>query len=108
MKDEMKTPFRGCGDALLVFENTPSNLVGKLLTLAETWGMSEKQEKAVKEMIRQEVYRAFDTAWILGEETHYQLRKKAYDFGQRSLGGFMPENADDWAQQLVPSEPEVN
>lgn len=86
--------YYGWGNALLVYEDIPSTLVGKLLTLAESWGLPEKQEKSVKEMIRQEVYRAFDTAWILGDDSHYEMRKKAYEFGQRSVGGFMPEDAD--------------
>lgn len=84
--------YSGWDNALLVYEDAPSKIVGKLLTLAETWGMDEKQEKAVKEMIRQEVYRGFDTAWIIGDHDHFELRKKQYEFGQRSLGNYMPEH----------------
>jgi len=107
MKNETKCASTGWGNALVIFEDTPSTLVGKLLTLAETWGMSEKQEKAVKEMIRQEVYRAFDTAWIIGDQTHYEIRKMAHEFGQRSVGGLMPENADDKIYQGSMHNPET-
>ena len=44
----------GCGYVLP--ENQISNLVGKLLTLVETLGLQEKQEKSFKSIIKQAVW----------------------------------------------------
>lgn len=98
--NETKKNYSGWGNALVIFEETPNDLVGKLLTLAEAWGLPEKQEKAVKEMIRQTVYRAFDNAWIIGDDTHYEVRKRAYEFGQRSLGGYMPSDPEEKSHRV--------
>lgn len=82
---------QGWGNALLVFEGTSERLVGRLLTIVETLGLGEKQEKAAKSLVRQEVYNSLDDAWIVGEEDHALLRKHIYDFGQLSCGGLRPQ-----------------
>ena len=81
----------GWGSALLVFEGTSERLVGRLLTIIETLGLGDKQEKATKSLVRQEVYNSLDDAWIIGEEDHTLLRKHIYDFGQLSCGGLRPQ-----------------
>ncbi len=82
----------GWGNAWLVPEQISGNLVGKLLTLIESWGLPAPQERAVKNIVRNEVYNAFDNAWIIGEEDHMKLREKIFNFGQLSLGGLIPPN----------------
>lgn len=78
------------GNALLVQEGMGGVLVGKLLTIIESLGLPEKQEKATKDIIRNEVYDAFDNAWIIGDTDHAYLREKAFKFGQLSCGGNIP------------------
>lgn len=82
----------GWGNALLIPEGTSGSLVGKLLTIIESWGLPQSQERAIKDVIRNEIYDMFDNAWIIGENDHVTLRKKAFDFGQLSCGGHMPPN----------------
>jgi hypothetical protein len=81
----------GWGNAHLLFEDSVSRLVGRLLTHIEACGMSASQEKALKAIIKNEVYATLDDAWIIGAETHSELRKKAYEFGQLSMGGKPPQ-----------------
>ncbi len=66
--------------------------MGKLLTIIESWGLPDNQERAIKNVVRNEVYDAFDDAWIVGPEDHSMLREKAFNFGQLSLGGHLPPN----------------
>lgn len=80
----------GWGNALLVQEGTGSVLVGKLLTIIDSLGLPERQERAVKDVIRNEVYDSYDNAWIIGEEDNANLREKAFKFGQLSVGGNLP------------------
>lgn len=93
----------GWGNAFLVHEDTSSRLVGKLLTLIETWGLNATQEAAIKNVVRHAVYDAFDDAWIIGENDHVALRKKAYEFGQLSIGGHRPSEMPRYS--AYPSAP---
>jgi hypothetical protein len=49
----------GMGMGTLVLNHSIDKLVGKLLTLAETLGLSEKQENSYKDLVRQTVYNYF-------------------------------------------------
>jgi hypothetical protein len=103
-KEMFGSVLLGWGNALLVYEGTAQELVGRLLTLTESWGLGESQEKAVKSIIKQEIYRSLDDAWIIGEKDHAMLRKKAYDFGQLSCGGLRPQEIGRGItpQQIMP------
>lgn len=82
--------YTGWGNAHLLFEDSMSRLVGRLLTHIEAWGLPEAQEKAVKSIIKKEVYATLDDAWIISDKDHAMLRKNAYEFGQISMGGHFP------------------
>lgn len=59
----------GYGPGYLIDSNSPDFLVGRLLTLIETLGLSEKQERATKDMLRSEVYGILNqpnTVWVNG------------------------------------------
>lgn len=100
-KEDLVFQGREWGNALLVFEGTAQRLVGRLLTLAESWGMNPAQEKAIKAILKQEVYDSLNDAWIIGDEEHAMLRKKAYDFGQLSCGGLQPQTM---GQGITPNQ----
>lgn len=53
-RDERSDP--GYGTAYVMSSNTPDHLVGKLLTLIEALGLPSGQEKAIKDVVRSEVY----------------------------------------------------
>ena len=66
----------GYGPGYVIDSNSPDFLVGRLLTIVETLGLSEKQEKATKDLIRSEVYGQLNVAtWINGN-----LRNVIKDF----------------------------
>lgn len=85
-----KMEWTGWDNAHLLYQDSMPRLVGRLLTHIEAWGLPEAQEKAVKSIIKKEVYATLDNAWIIGDKEHALLRKKAYDFGQLSMGGHYP------------------
>jgi len=88
--DHAKMEWSGWGNPHLLFEDSMSRLVGRLLTHIEACGMSASQEKALKTIIKNEVYATLNDAWVVGDADHAMLRKKAYDFGQLSMGGHSP------------------
>lgn len=47
---------------------------GRLLTLIESFGMKDTQEKAAKDLVSQEVYRLYQGAITLDGEAHSKLR----------------------------------
>lgn len=52
---------------------------GRMLTLIESFGMNEKQEKAVKDLICQELWRVYEGAVTLDSEQHTKLRVDSSD-----------------------------
>ena len=57
----------GYGPAYVVKGDAPDYLVGRLLTIIETVGLPEKQEKSIKDLIRSEVYGQLElSTWIDG------------------------------------------
>jgi hypothetical protein len=98
--------YSGWGNAHLLFEDTMSRLVGRLLTHIEAWGLPPAQEKAVKSIIRKEVYATLDDAWIIGDADHAMLRKNAYDFGQLSMGGHHPSDLPHHGNSQIPKSEE--
>lgn len=66
---------RHYGAGRMVPQETPEHLVGRLCTLIETMGLKDTQEKATKDLIKQEVYKMFSqdgSAWWL-EDTLYAV-----------------------------------
>lgn len=57
----MSTPSNkiSYGSGYVVQEESPNHLIGRLLTLVETCGLKETQEKSLKDLIRQEVWSQF-------------------------------------------------
>ena len=82
--------YTGWGNTHLLFEDSVSRMVGRVLTHVESWGMPTAQEKAVKSLVKKEIYSVLDEGWIIGDSDHAMLRKKAYEFGQLSMGGHHP------------------
>jgi hypothetical protein len=63
----------GYGPAYVVHSEAPDFLVGRLLTIIEAVGLPQGQEKAIKDIIRSEVYGTINaptTVWINGDLTN--------------------------------------
>ena len=52
----------GMGPGYVVTESKVNHLIGRLLTLAEALGLSEKQEKSYKDLVSQEVWKELEGA----------------------------------------------
>lgn len=73
--------YRGFGPGYVIPEDMPNNMVGRLCTLIDALGLKESQEKSLKDLIKQEVYKPFsgvdpECVWIPGQfnnEIHYTV-----------------------------------
>ncbi len=63
-----------------------SHLEGRLLTLIESWGMKESQEKSVKDLVRKELWDIVTPCFIISSEDHTALRVKYEESGSGSVG----------------------
>lgn len=64
----------GWGWGYVVSQDQISFVQGRLLTLIESFGMKDTQEKAAKDLVSQELYRLYEGAITLDGETHTKLR----------------------------------
>ena len=65
----------GWGEAIVVFENSPDIIVGRVLTLVEAAGLPSKQEESLKHLIRQAVWDVLtDDCIRISGERHTELR----------------------------------
>jgi len=56
----------GYGQGYVISSSVPDFIVGRLLTIMEALGLSEKQEKSLKDLIKNEVYSNLGEIWISG------------------------------------------
>lgn len=84
MSDEKNVRFEGFrivsedknwGEGRMFYPYQESNLVGQVLTFAESLGLPEKQEKAVKDTLRNMLNGFFDDTILVPEKTAEELRK---------------------------------
>ena len=76
----------GWGPGYVIEQGETSRLEGRLLTLIEAIGMPDKQEEALKGLIRQELWNSVSShgLWITGEQ-HTRLRQENKGIGQSTL-----------------------
>lgn len=74
----------GYGDAYLIGISTPNNLVGRILTIVDALGLKDTQEKSLKNILEQEIWKTFDTqGWdcmYIPDELHSSIRKFSHDY----------------------------
>ena len=59
-----------------------SHLEGRILTLIESWGLKETQEKAVKDLVKNELWNMVSPCFIISAEDHTALRIKYAEEGR--------------------------
>jgi hypothetical protein len=64
----------GWGWGYVISQDQIGFVQGRLLTLIESFGMKDTQEKAAKDLVSQEVYRLYEGAISLDGEAHSKLR----------------------------------
>jgi hypothetical protein len=66
----------GYGSGYVINDYQLSHLEGRLLTLIESWGLKETQEKACKDLMRNELWGLLNPCFIISGEDHTALRIK--------------------------------
>lgn len=65
-------------------------LEGRLLTMVESWGLKDSQEKAIKDLVRQEVWKILEPCFVIaGTDLQNLVEKYAKDKsnGTNVIGG---------------------
>lgn len=84
----------GYGYAYMVFENTPSSIVGRILTILETAGLPEKQELALKGLLTNTIWDIFNEQGIfISPETHTAARVKKNEENEAARIAGLPPRA---------------
>lgn len=66
----------GYGDGLVISSHIPNCIVGGIMPIIEIMGLSEKQELALKDQIKQVIRKEFqDSVWINSEQ-HTKIRSE--------------------------------
>ena len=67
------------GTGYAVTEGFIPTLEGQLLTLVESFGLKETQEKAAKDLVRQTIWKAvYGYAVVIGERTNTAIREARF------------------------------
>lgn len=72
-------------------EDTPNRIIGNVLTTVEVAGLPEKQEQALKDMLRQRIWECFEHAIYLRPETHTDLRNRKTEADKTSQSNGNPQ-----------------
>ena len=75
-KNKEFMPQIGYEGAYLIHDWSIKNLEGRLLTMVESWGLKDTQEKSVKDLVRQEVWSLITPCFYVGGEDVTALHEK--------------------------------
>ena len=77
----------------VVSTDIQDRLVGHILGVIEALGMSEKQEEAVKSLIRGRVWQVFEGAIYITEERHKEIKDIYWDMVKKAKDAKEPYSA---------------
>lgn len=99
----------GYGSGYIIQDYQVQCLEGRLLTLVESWGLRESQERAIKSQVRQEVWGLLSPCFIISDEDHTALRGKALKGeGLTGMGSSMNSGLANYAMPPMPmSSPSI-
>lgn len=76
----------GYGSAYVISSSKPDRLVGRVLTIIEALGLSEKQENSLKDLLRQEIYNVLELeTWIPGSLN--TIIRELYEWREKNPSG---------------------
>ena len=90
-KEERTLPEVSWGYGYAFSEDTPNRIIGNVLTTVEVAGLPEKQEQALKDMLRQRIWECFEHAIYLKPETHTELRNRKFEEDKNSKSNGLPQ-----------------
>lgn len=83
----------GWGYGYVIFDNTPSQIEGKVLTILESAGLPDKQEEALKGLIRSAIWSTIHEQGIyISDIRHTQIRQAYWD-KKKEIGENVPISA---------------
>jgi hypothetical protein len=73
-------PTQGYDWGYVVYNHTPDKINGSIFEVIESLGLQEKQEEAVKKIMRSKVWDIFSNHAVqIGDRLHTQIRNKHYN-----------------------------
>jgi len=83
----------GWGNAYVVHQDTPDRLFGLLFNIIEALGLSDKQEEAIKPLVRKQIWEVFEDAIYISSERHSEMRNLHYQKKNEAGNGNVPMSA---------------
>lgn len=83
-----QTQTPGWGYGYVVSSDIQDRLVGNLLEIIEAIGLPEKQETSIKSLIREKVWKVFESAIYITDKRHSEIRELYYKLKSEHKGEF--------------------
>lgn len=77
MKTNKPEPELSYGWGYVIGQSEISYLEGRLLTLIDSLGLRETQEKAIKDLVKQEIWSALSRGLLLEPKKHTEIQVKS-------------------------------
>lgn len=78
------------GNGYAISSETPGHLEGKLLTILETAGLPEKQEQALKGLIRRAIWEVIDDSVYLSSKRYTEIRELYWEMKKKAGANGLP------------------
>jgi len=88
---QVKSP--GCGYAYVIEEEAPNRLFGTIFNVIEALGLPEKQEEALKPLIRKQIWEVFESAVYITDKRHSEIRELYYQKRREANNDSLPMSA---------------
>lgn len=83
----------GWGNAYVIHQDAPDRLFGLLFNIIEALGLPEKQEEALKPLVRKQIWEVFEEAINISSERHSEIRNLYYQKRNETQGANVPMSA---------------
>lgn len=83
----------GWGYGYVIEEDAPNRLFGTIFNVIEALGLPERQEEALKPLIRKQIWEIFESAVYITDKRHSEIRELYYQKRRESNNGSLPMSA---------------
>lgn len=83
----------GWGYAYVIEEEAPNRLFGTIFNVIEALGLPEKQEEALKPLIRKQIWEVFESAVYITDKRHSEIRELYYQKRREANNDSLPMSA---------------
>lgn len=81
------------GLGYLLYQHNINNMLGKVLTLVETLGLKESQEKSMKELVKQEIWNSVEGS-VIPEKLSSVAADMCYSLREDDRAGWLYREGD--------------